>query len=98
MHDNRELLKKHALNTHMLKHLQQCSPLQFVDSRVKAELRGVGAEVAVACLLKMRTLKKRRRKKGHLPEEHWNERSRPTPKLLKWSMVVMPSDHLVGEV
>lgn len=50
----------------MPKHLQQCSPLRFVDSRVMVELMGVEAEVVVACLLKMKILKRRRRKKDHL--------------------------------
>lgn len=82
----------------MPKHLQQCSPLRFADSRVMGVLKGVEGEVVVVCLLKMRTLKKRMKRTARLPEEHWNERERPTLKLIKkWSMVVMLSDHLVGE-
>lgn len=81
----------------MLKHLQQCSPLRFGGSRVTAELKGVEGEAAAVCLQKMRTLKRMMKRKGHWQEEHWNERGRLTLKLMKWSTVVMPSDHLVAE-
>lgn len=88
---------KKILYTYMLKHHQQCSPLQFADPRLMAEQKGVEVEAAVVCLLKMRTLKTGMKRKGHLQEEHQNERGSPILKLMKLSTVEMPSDHLVAE-
>ncbi len=52
----------------------------FVDPRVMLELMGGGGGGGGGLLTEDETLK-RRMKKGHLPEERWNERWRQTPKL-----------------